>query len=64
MEQIRHAKATMKINEERFKEESKESFVLKKVSKNRLLAMVSTFVLKTNRNHHVQKWHEFAKMSL
>ena len=40
-EQNRSAKATMKINEERLHEERKESGILKKVSKNRLLNMVS-----------------------
>ena len=41
MEQIRSAKQTIKINQERLKEEHKESDVLKSVSKSRLLKMVS-----------------------
>ena len=45
MEQIRSAKQTIKINQQRLKEEHKESDVLKSVSKNRLLKMVSGKVL-------------------
>ena len=41
MEQIRSAKQTIKINQERLKEEQKDSDVMKKVSNNHLLRMVS-----------------------